>query len=223
MILVSGPRVAVSGVRRADSRVGLPPRPPCYSQATQHTSNYRCSSSSRLSSCPGRKEAPETSHQWWCRWSSQRKLRHQHQRTLNLLALGFGIYVLGFPSVAKCIEMDLPEIILLVALSQDGRWMPARIRRLQPRHPQGGAATTPDPSAGAADPAWTYMLPLPRRLHDSHAHQKKAVKIFPCPTSGPLRPIVQCQTHKYNIKVRAGRGFTLEELKSSRLNTFEEA
>ncbi|EMS66962.1 60S ribosomal protein L13-3 [Triticum urartu] len=43
--------------------------------------------------------------------------------------------------------------------------------------------------------------------------QKKAVKIFPRPTSGPLRPIVQCQTHKYNIKARAGRGFTLEELK----------
>ena len=46
--------------------------------------------------------------------------------------------------------------------------MTARIRRLRPRHPQGGVATTPDPSAGAADPAWTNMLPLPRRLHDSH-------------------------------------------------------
>ncbi|XP_044365149.1 uncharacterized protein [Triticum aestivum] len=75
-----------------------PPRPPCYRQAIQHTSNYRCSSSSRLSSCPGRKEAPETSHQWRCHWISQRKLRHQHQRTLNLLTLGFGLYKLGFPS-----------------------------------------------------------------------------------------------------------------------------
>ncbi|VAI87662.1 unnamed protein product [Triticum turgidum subsp. durum] len=45
--------------------------------------------------------------------------------------------------------------------------------------------------------------------------QKKAVKIFPRPTSGPLRPIVQCQTRKYNMKARAGRGFTLEELKSA--------
>ncbi|XP_045088005.1 uncharacterized protein [Aegilops tauschii subsp. strangulata] len=192
---------------------GPPPRPPRYSQSTQHTSNYRWSSSSRLSSCAGRKEAPVTSHQWRCRWSSQRKLRHQHQRTLNLLALGFGLYELGFPSVAKCIEIGLPEIILLVALCQDGRWMPAQIRHLRPQHPQGGAATTPDPSAGAADPAWTDMLPLPRRLHDSHACQKKVVKIFPCPTSGPLRLIVQCQTRKYNIKARADRGFTLEELK----------
>lgn len=45
------------------------------------------------------------------------------------------------------------------------------------------------------------------------ARQKKAVKIFPRPTVGPLRPIVHSQTLKYNMKLRAGRGFTLEELK----------
>lgn len=45
------------------------------------------------------------------------------------------------------------------------------------------------------------------------ARQKKAMKIFPCPTAGPLRPTVHCQTLKYNMKPRAGRGFTLEELK----------
>jgi len=47
----------------------------------------------------------------------------------------------------------------------------------------------------------------------SSARQKKAVKIFPRPTAGPLRPIVHGQTLKYNMKVRAGRGFSLEELK----------
>ncbi|URD76410.1 60S ribosomal protein L13 [Musa troglodytarum] len=47
------------------------------------------------------------------------------------------------------------------------------------------------------------------------ARQKKAVKIFPRPTAGPLRPIVQCQTLKYNMKSRSGRGFTLEELKAA--------
>ncbi|KAH9726091.1 60S ribosomal protein L13-1 [Citrus sinensis] len=45
------------------------------------------------------------------------------------------------------------------------------------------------------------------------ARQKKAVKIFPRPTAGPLRPVVHGQTLKYNMKLRAGRGFTLEELK----------
>ncbi|KAK2972831.1 hypothetical protein RJ640_028359 [Escallonia rubra] len=46
------------------------------------------------------------------------------------------------------------------------------------------------------------------------ARQKKAVKIFPRPTAGPLRPIVHGQTLKYNMKVRAGRGFSLDELKA---------
>ncbi|CAD6344224.1 unnamed protein product [Miscanthus lutarioriparius] len=36
-----------------------------------------------------------------------------------LVALvGFGLYELGFPSVAKCVEIGLPQILLLVALSQ---------------------------------------------------------------------------------------------------------
>jgi large subunit ribosomal protein L13e len=47
----------------------------------------------------------------------------------------------------------------------------------------------------------------------SLARQKKAVKIFPRPTAGPLRPIVHGQTQKYNMKLRAGKGFSLEELK----------
>lgn len=49
-------------------------------------------------------------------------------------------------------------------------------------------------------------------MHSS-ARQKKAVKIFPKPTAGPLRPVVHGQTLKYNMKLRAGKGFSLEELK----------
>ncbi|ONK70643.1 uncharacterized protein A4U43_C05F35870 [Asparagus officinalis] len=52
-----------------------------------------------------------------------------------------------------------------------------------------------------------------RKTRRRIARQKKAVKIFPRPTAGPLRPVVHCQTLKYNMKTRAGRGFTLEELK----------
>lgn len=42
---------------------------------------------------------------------------------------------------------------------------------------------------------------------------KKARTVAPRPVAGPLRPVVRCPTFKYNTKVRAGRGFTLEELK----------
>lgn len=37
--------------------------------------------------------------------------------------------------------------------------------------------------------------------------------MFPRPAAGPLRPVVQAMTIKYNTKTRFGRGFTLEELK----------
>merc|ERR1712029_662886 len=35
---------------------------------------------------------------------------------------------------------------------------------------------------------------------------------------GKLRPVVHCPTYKYNLKQRAGRGFTLEELKAAGLS-----
>lgn len=55
-----------------------------------------------------------------------------------------------------------------------------------------------------------------RRLN----RKKKALEIAPRPVAGPLRPIVHCPTFKYNSKVRAGRGFTLEELKVSQMFTY---
>ncbi|PKA45969.1 60S ribosomal protein L13-2 [Apostasia shenzhenica] len=61
----------------------------------------------------------------------------------------------------------------------------------------------------------TWFNQPARKTRRRTARQKKAVKIFPRPTSGPLRPVVQCQTLKYNMKPRAGRGFTLEELKAA--------
>jgi large subunit ribosomal protein L13e len=42
----------------------------------------------------------------------------------------------------------------------------------------------------------------------------KAKKLFPRPTAA-LRPVVRGQTNKYNKKVRAGRGFTIGELKAA--------
>uniref|UniRef100_A0A1B6D8P6 60S ribosomal protein L13 n=2 Tax=Clastoptera arizonana TaxID=38151 RepID=A0A1B6D8P6_9HEMI len=42
---------------------------------------------------------------------------------------------------------------------------------------------------------------------------KKAKAVAPRPAKGPLRPIVRCPTVRYHTKVRAGRGFTLDEVK----------
>ncbi|KAJ3089765.1 60S ribosomal protein L13 [Quaeritorhiza haematococci] len=42
---------------------------------------------------------------------------------------------------------------------------------------------------------------------------KRAATIAPRPIDGLLRPAVRCPTIKYNTKLRAGRGFTLAELK----------
>ncbi|KAF3335920.1 60S ribosomal protein L13-1-like protein [Carex littledalei] len=61
----------------------------------------------------------------------------------------------------------------------------------------------------------TWFNQPARKTRRRIARQKKAVKIFPRPTAGTLRPIVQCQTLKYNMKSRAGRGFSLEELKAA--------
>lgn len=52
------------------------------------------------------------------------------------------------------------------------------------------------------------------------ARVKKAEKVAPRPLN-QLRPVVRCQTIKYNSKVRAGRGFTLDELKAAGINRKE--
>jgi len=52
------------------------------------------------------------------------------------------------------------------------------------------------------------------------ARLEKAKRLAPRPI-GQLRPVVRGQTVKYNSKVRAGRGFTLAELKSAKVNKHE--
>eukprot|EP01055_Gregarina_sp_Pseudo9_P001125 Gregarina_sp_Pseudo_9__1124@NODE_1734_length_1361_cov_470_885023_g1608_i0_p3_GENE_NODE_1734_length_1361_cov_470_885023_g1608_i0NODE_1734_length_1361_cov_470_885023_g1608_i0_p3_ORF_typecomplete_len172_score48_50Ribosomal_L13e/PF01294_18/1_6e44Rieske_2/PF13806_6/0_048_NODE_1734_length_1361_cov_470_885023_g1608_i0137652 len=53
----------------------------------------------------------------------------------------------------------------------------------------------------------------PGRKHRRQvARQDKVVKAGAKPTD-LLRPVVHCPTQKYNYKVRAGRGFSVEELK----------
>jgi len=52
-------------------------------------------------------------------------------------------------------------------------------------------------------------------------HQKrlaKAQRVAPRPTKGALRPIVRGTTRRYNTKVRAGRGFSLDEIRAASLH-----
>nr|QBH73315.1 putative cold induced protein [Liposcelis bostrychophila] len=56
----------------------------------------------------------------------------------------------------------------------------------------------------------------PARKHRRHVKRlKKAHAVAPRPATGPLRPIVRCPTFRYHTKVRAGRGFTLDEVKKA--------
>jgi len=60
---------------------------------------------------------------------------------------------------------------------------------------------------------WFDQPAAKKRRRD--ARKAKAARIAPRPAAGALRPVVRCQTVRYNNKVRAGRGFTLEELKQA--------
>ena len=50
------------------------------------------------------------------------------------------------------------------------------------------------------------------------ARKEKAAAMAPAPVSGALRPLVHCPTQKYNSKIKLGRGFSLEELKTAGIN-----
>ncbi|KAF7703389.1 60S ribosomal protein L13 [Silurus meridionalis] len=64
----------------------------------------------------------------------------------------------------------------------------------------------------------TWFNQPARKLRRRKARQAKARHIAPRPVAGPLRPIVRCPTIRYHNKVRAGRGFSLEELKAVGIN-----
>ncbi|KAK2530173.1 Rpl13 [Columba guinea] len=61
----------------------------------------------------------------------------------------------------------------------------------------------------------TWFNQPARKIRRRKARQAKARRIAPRPVAGPIRPIVRCPTIRYHKKVRAGRGFSLEELKAN--------
>lgn len=64
----------------------------------------------------------------------------------------------------------------------------------------------------------TWFNQPARKTRRRKARLAKARQIAPRPIAGPLRPVVRCPTIRYHTKIRAGRGFTLEELKAAGIN-----
>lgn len=56
-----------------------------------------------------------------------------------------------------------------------------------------------------------------RKKRRRMARKAKAARVAPRPTQ-LLRPVVHCPTQRYNMRVRYGRGFTFEELRSAKIN-----
>merc|ERR1712066_104881 len=63
----------------------------------------------------------------------------------------------------------------------------------------------------------TWFNQPARKIRRRQNRVAKAAKVAPRPI-GKLRPVVSCPTYKYNLKQRAGRGFTLEEVKAAGLS-----
>ncbi|KAI3650767.1 hypothetical protein MP228_004248 [Amoeboaphelidium protococcarum] len=61
----------------------------------------------------------------------------------------------------------------------------------------------------------TWFNQPARKIRRRQARAEKAAAIAPRPVDGLLRPIVRCPTVRYNMKVRKGRGFTLDEIKAA--------
>ena len=67
----------------------------------------------------------------------------------------------------------------------------------------------------------TWFNQPARKVRRREARKAKAAAVAPRPAAGSLRPVVRCPTAKYNRKLRAGRGFTLDELKEAKINRHE--
>jgi len=63
----------------------------------------------------------------------------------------------------------------------------------------------------------TWYNQAARKERRHRARVEKAKKMFPRPIQ-QLHPIVHCPSRRYNMRVRAGRGFSLAELKAAKIN-----
>eukprot|EP01126_Amoeba_proteus_P057491 TRINITY_DN7318_c0_g4_i2.p1 TRINITY_DN7318_c0_g4~~TRINITY_DN7318_c0_g4_i2.p1 ORF type:complete len:216 (+),score=24.29 TRINITY_DN7318_c0_g4_i2:103-750(+) len=67
----------------------------------------------------------------------------------------------------------------------------------------------------------TWFNQPARKERRRKVRKEKARAIYPRPVTGLLRPVVHCPTSRYNLKVRLGRGFTLQELKAAQITPRE--
>ncbi len=64
----------------------------------------------------------------------------------------------------------------------------------------------------------TWFDQAARKNRRSQKRLAKAQRVAPRPTKGALRPVVRGTTRRYNTKVRAGRGFSLDEVRAAGLH-----
>merc|ERR1712176_503574 len=63
----------------------------------------------------------------------------------------------------------------------------------------------------------TWFDQAGRKKRRALNRQKKAARLAPRPAAGMLRPIVHPPTQRYNMKLRLGKGFTLDELREAKI------
>eukprot|EP00444_Apocalathium_aciculiferum_P036361 CAMPEP_0183485722 /NCGR_PEP_ID=MMETSP0370-20130417/179573_1 /TAXON_ID=268820 /ORGANISM="Peridinium aciculiferum, Strain PAER-2" /LENGTH=273 /DNA_ID=CAMNT_0025679029 /DNA_START=75 /DNA_END=896 /DNA_ORIENTATION=+ len=64
----------------------------------------------------------------------------------------------------------------------------------------------------------TWFDQAARKKRRSQNRKTKAAKMAPRPVAGLLRPVVHPPTQRYNMKLRLGKGFTLEELREAKIS-----
>merc|ERR1719265_1903492 len=63
----------------------------------------------------------------------------------------------------------------------------------------------------------TWLDQAGRKKRRAIARKKRAAALSPRPAAGLLRPVVHPPTQRYNMKLRLGRGFTLQELRAAKI------
>merc|ERR1712087_928645 len=63
----------------------------------------------------------------------------------------------------------------------------------------------------------TWFDQAGRKKRRANNRKEKAKRLFPRPAAGLLRPIVHPPTQRYNMKLRLGKGFTLDELREAKI------